>query len=151
MSLDTKVVEALHVKLEGYTAFFRVVWTITASQMTLPCPPYPTLLGLISTCAGRVETPADTRIGYEFNHASEGEELERTKRFELTQGGYLQQQKKGQGLLYRQVHFKPTLDLYLTNLDLKEAFRNPVATPTLGRSQDLCWITKVEEAPGTMV
>lgn len=136
--------KAIHIHLEGYTAFFRVVWTITASQMTLPCPSYPTLLGLISTCAGKVVRPSDTRIGYEFSRVSESEELERTNRFELS-GEHLREQSEGQGILYRQIHFKPSLDLYLTNLDLGMAFLNPVATPCLGRSQDICWITKVEE------
>lgn len=32
----------------------------------------------------------------------------------------------------------------LTNLDLEDAFNNPVATPCLGRSQDICRITNVE-------
>jgi CRISPR-associated protein Cas5t len=142
---------AVHVHLEGYTAFFRTVWTVTASQLTLPCPPYSTLLGLISACAGKIVTPNDTRIGYEFNRVSESRDLERTNRFELTQGGYLREQAKGKGIIYRQVHFKPSLDLYLTNLNLAECFRNPIATPTLGRSQDICWITKVEEVDLTPV
>ena len=114
------------------------------SQMTLPCPPYSCLLGLISTCAGKVVRPSDTRIGYEFSRVSESRDLERTDRFELTRAGQLREQSKGKGIIYRQVHFKPSLDLYLTNLNLSEAFRNPVATPCLGRSQDVCWITKVE-------
>ena len=142
--------KAVHAHLEGYTAFFRVNWTITASQLTLPCPSYANLLGLISGCSGKVVRPNDTRIGYEFNHTSEGEELEKTNRFR-NKNGYLREQEKGQSIMRRQIHFKPTLDLYLTNLDLAEAFRNPVATPTLGRSQDLCWITKVEEVSLTPV
>lgn len=35
-------------------------------------------------------------------------------------------------------------ETHLDNLDLAGAFENPAATPTLGRSQDICWITKVE-------
>jgi CRISPR-associated protein Cas5t len=140
---QSQTIPAVHVHMEGLTAFFRMVWTVTASQMTLPCPSYANLLGLISACAGKVVRPSDTRIGFEFSHASEGEELERTDRFELS-GNRLREQRKGHGVLYRQIHFKPQLDLYLTNLDLADAFNNPVATPCLGRSQDLCWITNVE-------
>lgn len=138
-----KTLSAVHVHIEGLTAFFRMVWSVTASQMTLPCPSYANLLGLASACAGKVVRPSDTRIGFEFSHASEGEELERTDRFELL-GNRLREQRKGQGILYRRIHFKPRLDLYLTNLRLADAFNNPVATPCLGRSQDLCWITNVE-------
>jgi len=98
---------------------------------------------MISACAGRIITPRDTRIGYEFQHISEGQEIERTNRFRLTPAG-LKEQTKGQSIVYRYVHFRPTLDLYLTNLSLAEAFYSPVSTPTLGRSQDMCWIKKVE-------
>lgn len=140
---QSEIIPAVHAHMEGLTAFFRAVWSVTASQMTLPCPSYANILGLVSACAGKVVRPSDTRIGFEFNHVSEGEELERTDRFELL-GKHLRDQRKGQGILYRQTHFKPQLDLYLTNLDLAEAFKNPVATPCLGRSQDICWITKVE-------
>lgn len=42
--------------------------------------------------------------------------------------------------MYRQVHFNPILDLYVTNLDLKHAFDSPASTPCLGRSQDVAWI-----------
>jgi hypothetical protein len=42
--------------------------------------------------------------------------------------------------MYRQVHFNPVLDLYLTNLGLKSAFDFPTSTPCLGRSQDIAWI-----------
>jgi CRISPR-associated protein Cas5t len=140
----TDTIKALHVHLEGFTAFFRIVWSITASQMTLSCPSYSTILGLISACTGKIVRPHDTRIGFEFRHVSDGEELERTDRFVLS-GKYLKEQVKGQGLLYRQIHFRPQLDLYLTNLDLVDSFTNPTTTLCLGRSQDLCWITKVEE------
>lgn len=147
---QSKTMDAIHVHMEGLTAFFRAVWSVTASQMTLPCPTYSNLLGLITACAGKVVRPSDTRIGFEFSHTSEGEEMERTDRFELS-GNRLKQHLKGQGILYRQIHFKPRLDLYLTNLDLANAFENPVATPCLGRSQDICWITKVETVKLTAV
>lgn len=87
--------------------------------------------------------PRDTRIGFEFNHVSEDEDLERTDRLALEREK-LKPHTEGQGILRRRVHFRPSLDLYLTNLDLARAFNNPVGTPSLGRSQDLCWITKVE-------
>jgi hypothetical protein len=63
----------------------------------------------------------------------------------LKRGGRaLRTHMEGRGLLRRQIHFRPRLDLYLTNLDLANAFTNPGAIPCLGRSQDVCWITEVE-------
>ena len=138
-----ETIPALHVHMEGLTAFFRYTAIVSGNQLTLPCPTYANLLGLISACANRTVCSRDTRIGFEFNHASEGEDLERTERLELKKGR-LRPHVEGRGLIRRQMHFRPCLDLYLTNLDLAEAFTNPVATPCLGRSQDLCWITKVE-------
>ena len=135
--------QAVHVHLEGYTAFFRYTGLISGNQLTLPCPTYANLLGLISACANKTVCPRDTRIGFEFNHVSEDEDLERTDRLALEREK-LKPHTKGQGILRRRVHFRPSLDLYLTNLDLARAFNNPVGTPSLGRSQDLCWITKVE-------
>jgi len=143
-------VEALHIHMEGFTAFFKIPWSITASQLTMSCPSYSNILGLLSACTNKIVTKDDTRIGFEFNHISEGEELERTERFELS-GKYLKPHHKGHGILYRQIHFRPTLDLYLTNVDFKDSFDNPAAPLTLGRSQDLCWITKVEEVELTRV
>jgi CRISPR-associated Cas5-like protein len=146
----TSKINAIHVHMEGFTAFFRYTFTVTGAQITTPCPSYSSLLGLISACANRTITPKDTQIGFEFRHASEEIEIERTDRLAL-KGKYLKPQSKGQGILNRVIHFKPHLDLYLTNLDLYHAFTNPAAPPCLGRSQDLCWITKVEQVELTPV
>lgn len=144
-------IPAVHIHFEGLTAFFRYTGIISGNQLTLPCPTYANLLGLISACAGKTICPRDTRIGYEFNRVSEDEDLERTDRLEFKGKAGLRPHVKGQGIIRRQVHFRPSLDLYLTNLDLAQAFRNPVSTPCLGRSQDVCWITKVEDVDLTSV
>jgi CRISPR-associated Cas5-like protein len=136
-------IPAVHVHIEGLTAFFRYTGIISGNQLTLPCPTYANLLGLISACADKTVYPRDTRIGFEFSHVSLGEDLERTERLELKRGR-LRPHREGRGLLRRQMHFRPRLDLYLTNLDLANAFTNPAAIPCLGRSQDVCWITSVK-------
>lgn len=135
--------QAIHVHLEGYTAFFKHPLTITGTQITLPLPPYSTLLGLVGACAGKAISYADTRIGFEFRSAWVGPEIERTERFSLEKSGQLKPHKDGQGILKRYVHFKTRLDLYLTNTTLIDAFENPILTPCLGRSQDIHWITRV--------
>jgi CRISPR-associated protein Cas5t len=134
--------EAVHVHLEGYTAFFKYPLTITGTQITLPLPPYSTLLGLAGACAGRVVTYKDTRIGFEFRSASVGPEIERTERLVVEKSGKLKRHREGQGILKRYVHFKTSLDLYLTNVELADGFQNPASTPYLGRSQDIHWIIK---------
>lgn len=137
-------IQAAHVHMEGLTAFFKHPLTISGTQISLPCPPYSTILGLISACAGKVISHRDTRIGYEFHCRYTDIELEKTDRLVLDDRGNLKEHREGQGILKRYVHFQPQLDLYLTNLELASAFRNPINTPTLGRSQDIMWITRVE-------
>lgn len=138
-------IEALHIRLKGFTAFFKHPFTITGTQISLPTPSYSTLLGLIGACAGRQIPPDETRIGFEFTCESTGEEIERTMRLAMDNKGNLVSHREGSGIIKRRIHFRPILDLYLTNLNLKHAFDNPVATPSLGRSQDIAWITFVKE------
>ncbi len=138
-------IPALHICMEGFTAFFKHPLTISGTQISLPCPPYSTLLGLVSACAGRVVSHSETRIGFEFHCQSTDIELERTERLVMSDKGELKRHAEGQGILKRYVHFRPKLDLYLTNLDLASAFTNPVSTPSLGRSQDIVWITDVKK------
>ena len=149
---EVRQIEAIHVSMHGYTAFFNHTFLRTAIQITLPTPTYSSLLGLVSACADKTVYPKDTRIGFEFRHVSESEELERTNtRLKLGRKNRVLKEVNEQGLMRRRIHFRPQLDLYLTNLDLAYAFTNPAAPPCLGRSQDLCWINKVEPVTLTPV
>ena len=93
-------------------------------------------------CTGKIVRHTDTRIGFEFNHVSECQEIERTDRFQLS-GKHLKEHSKGQGILYRQVHFRPQLDLYLTNLNFADYFNNPVAPLCLGRRMEILCIEQL--------
>ncbi|MEW6088591.1 MAG: CRISPR-associated protein Cas5 [bacterium] len=137
--------KGLHVRFEGFSAFFRLPFIVTGTQLSSPVPPYSTLLGLISCCAGRDIGPSDTRIGYEYKIRGTTLELERTDRLKMDNKGRLKLNSKGQGISYREIHIAPILDLYLTNPNLKVIFERPVGTPCLGRSQDIVWIKLIEE------
>jgi len=137
-------IPALHVQLEGLTASFRHLLTISGTQVSTPVPSYSNLLGIISACAGRIIAPEETRIGFEFHCRSHDLELERTVRWVVDAKGRLRPHPKGQGISRRQVYWYPQLDLYVTNLDLKSAFEYPTATPSFGRSQDIAWIVFVK-------
>jgi CRISPR-associated protein Cas5t len=136
---------ALHIRLEGFTSSFRHPLTISGIQVSTPMPAYSNILGMISACAGRIISPSDTRVGFEFHCQSHDLELERTIRLMVDKKGRLKPQPKGQGILKRQVYWYPQLDLYVTNLELKRFFESPVATPCFGRSQDIAWIKFVKE------
>jgi CRISPR-associated protein Cas5t len=122
-------VAALHVKMEGFTAFFKHPLTITGTQISLPCPPYSTLLGMISAIAGRVIQPSDTRIGFEFHCSSRDIEIEKTDRLSLSKG-VLSPHREGQGINTVYL-FSTELDLYVTNIELEQAFQSPISTPSL--------------------
>ncbi|MGI0091739.1 MAG: CRISPR-associated protein Cas5 [Nitrososphaerales archaeon] len=136
--------KALHARFAGFSASFRHPLTLTGMQITTPVPPFSTLLGLMSACAGTVIVPQDTQIGFEFRAAGTDREVERTNRFQYKRG-LLEPHKEGQSIMYRQVHFDPVLDLYVTNLNFKRVFEAPASTPCLGRSQDIAWIEFVRE------
>ncbi len=138
-------IPALHVRLEGLTSSFRYPLTISGTQISTPVPSYSNILGMISACAGRPVGNKETRIGFEFHCQSHDLELERTNRLKVDHKGHLKPQSKGQGIYKRQVYWHPKLDLYITNIEFKKVFHNPVATPCFGRSQDIAWIKFVKE------
>ncbi len=155
-------IKALHIRLEGFTASFRHPLVISGVQLSTPMPAYSNLLGMMSACAGRVVRPEETRIGFEFYCRAHSQELERKDRWEL-KGDHLRpvtrkkvprvlRRRSGdifeempQGIGWRQVYWEPRLDLYITNVELKTIFENPIATPCFGRSQDTAWIKWLRE------
>lgn len=150
--------KALHVRLEGFSASFRHPLIISGTQLSTPVPSYSNLLGMISACAGDALGPEDTRrIGFEFRCRSHDLEIERKDRWKLSGDRLERVTKKSvprvlrrltpdryelmpQGVGARQVYWEPQLDLFIENVDLRERFANPAATPRFGRSQDIAWI-----------
>jgi CRISPR-associated protein Cas5 subtype I-B len=133
--------ELLHIKIVGWTATFRLPLLYSGTGLTAPVPPYSTLLGFIGNLAAREIKPDETRIGYIFKSSGLAVDMETTQRLKMS-GNKLAPQEKG--IVKRQFHINPTLDIYLDNLDFQEYFEQPRNTPSLGRSQDLVWIEKVE-------
>jgi CRISPR-associated protein Cas5t len=134
----------LYIRLEGWTATFRLPLIYSGTGLTAPMPPYSTLLGLIGNLAARQMTPSETRIGYIFRSEGTSYDLETTRRLEMGKDGRLKSQIVP-GIVKRQFHVRPSIDLFLDNLSLLSAFESPANVPCLGRSQDLAWITKIKE------
>ena len=132
----------LHAKIVGWTATFRMPLLYSGTGLTAPVPPYSTLLGFIGNLAAREIKPHETRIGYIFKSSGLAIDMETTQRLKMSGGGKLSPQEKG--IVKRQFHLNPTLDIYLDNLDFQDFFEKPRNTPALGRSQDLVWIEKTE-------
>ncbi|MCU0326821.1 MAG: hypothetical protein MUF45_16525 [Spirosomaceae bacterium] len=52
---------------------------------------------------------------------------------------------KGSDAYQREFHVMPTLTIWLDRLDWESYFKNPVGTPSLGRSQDILTIGKIRQ------
>jgi CRISPR-associated protein Cas5t len=139
----------LHVTFEAFTSTFKTPLINTGTMLCAPVPSYSTIVGLISCCLGRPLKKDETNIGFTYSYEGEGYDLERTKRL-MFSGGKIKNNPEA-GIALRQFHANPKLKIYVDNLELKKYFLNPVGVPTLGRSQDVAWITKVEEIDSELV
>lgn len=135
--------QALHVQLEAFSAAYPYPFLKSGTQLTLPAPPFSSVFGNISACAGRPVGPGETLIGYEFESMGQGMDLERTRRLQTEKKHGRLSENPERGIAKRQFHVRPRLDLYLTELGFADAFRSPSATPCLGRSQDIAWVNRV--------
>ncbi len=137
----------LNVKIRGWTATFRLPFLYSGTGLTSPVPPYSTILGMIGNIAAREMHPKDVgRIGYIFQSDGAAMDLERTVRFNLKNNTFQPNTGKSKhGIVNRQFHVNPRLDLFIENLELAETFESPKNPPALGRSQDVCWIETTRE------
>ncbi len=132
--------EALHVLLEGISASYSYPFLKSGTQLTLPAPPFSSVLGNLSACAGRAVGPQETLIGIEFESGGRAIDLERTRRLQTEKKHGRLSENPERGIAKREFHVGPRLDLYLSEIAFEKVFREPVATPCLGRSQDIAWI-----------
>jgi CRISPR-associated protein Cas5t len=138
-------VKLLHVRIEGWTATFRLPLLYSGTGLSAPVPPYSTLLGLIGSLAGREVSASEARIGYEFQSQGLALDLERTTRLMMEKKTHRLRLQPERGIAKRQFHVRPRLDLYLDKLEFRSVFESPENPPCLGRSQDVAWVTTVEE------
>ncbi|MBP2173202.1 CRISPR-associated protein Cas5 [Methanococcus voltae] len=133
----------LHIQFQAYTSTFKMPNINSGTMISCPVPPYSTIVGIISSCLGRELKKDETKIGFKYSYEHKGSDLEKTHRLKYDNG--ILKQNPDTSVTTREFHIKPILDIYLSNLDLKKYFLNPIWTPSLGRSQDMAWITKIEE------
>ncbi len=137
----------LYVHIKGWTATFRLPLLYSGTGLTSPVPPYSTLIGMMGCMASQDLSPYVVgKVGYIFRSDSKAIDLETTKRLSMNEKGALgPNTRKGDGIAKREFHINPELHLYLENLQLRQFFEEPQNIPTLGRSQDICWVESVKE------
>jgi len=132
---------AAHVKLKALTASFKHILFKSGYQISMLVPPPSSILGILMAAKGDYTLPDRIKFGYEFSYKSSGDDIERTVRFMLTKRGLVRQEQ--QGIIHRQTLFFPELDIYAEEEYIKY-FHSPASAISLGRSQDLAWVEKVE-------
>jgi len=137
----------LHINIKAWTATFRLPLLYSGTGLTSPVPPYSTILGLIGSVLGKEVSPDESRIGFVFKSAGVAIDIETTQLLYVDDKGRLKPQKDT-AIAKRQFHVRPELDLYLDKLSFKTYFEYPANCLYLGRSQDLAWISTVEEIQG---
>ena len=141
---------ALKVTLEGITTSFRYPHFMVGVQPTYLMPPPATIYGHICSALGEWVSPDGLAFAYHFTYDSDFEDLEHVHVLAMS-GGRLpgtDLPKVMEGSVNpfrRQLLFHPRLTLYLNRPEWAPAFRSPRYAVTLGRSQDLCAYTAVEE------
>jgi CRISPR-associated protein Cas5t len=135
--------KGLHVRLEAFSASYPYPFLRSGTQLTMPAPAFSSILGNLSACAGRAVLPGETLVGFEFYAHGKAVDLERTRRLRMDSKTGRLSSNPEQGVGYREFHVRPTLDLYLSDTSFERFFISPAASPCLGRSQDLAWITLV--------
>lgn len=125
----------LRIKIRSWTASFRYPIFVAGFQPTLPMPPLSTIYGLISAAKGEIVTPEQTAVGYIFSYQAKAVDLETIYEIEGLQAK--------SNVANREFLYDNELYLYLTNLDLETAFRNPFYPILLGRSTELAMIEEI--------
>lgn len=134
----------LHVAFKAFTATYKMPFVNTGVAISAPVPSFSNIVGIISCCAGRQISIDETLIGFTYKYHGLGRDLETTHRLGIDSKGNLKKVAVA-GIATREFHVNPELDIYLSNTELKNYFYKPCGVPVLGRSQDIAWITKVEE------
>jgi CRISPR-associated protein Cas5t len=131
----------LQIKLEGWTATPRLPFVLSGNALCLPVPTYSILLGMIGCCLGRLVEAHELKIGFRYEYDSTNQDMETRQRLEYD-GKKVKNHAKGSDAHIREFHAIPKLTVWIDRLDWENYFRNPVGTPSLGRSQD---IMKIED------
>lgn len=140
----------LKVSLEGITTSFRYPHFMVNVQPTYRMPPPATIYGHICSALGEWVSPDGLAFAYHFTYDASFDDLEHIHVLSAA-GGKVPGTDLPKALegnvnpFHRELLFHPRLTLYLNRPEWAAAFRSPRYVVTLGRSQDLCSYTSVEE------
>lgn len=134
--------KALEITFSGWTATPRMPFILSGNAVCMATPSYSILLGMIGCCLGRLVCTKEVKVGFKYEYDSIAKDLETRQRLEYD-GKKIKAHAKGSDAYNREFHVLPRLTLWIDRTDWETHFRNPVGTPSLGRSQDILKIESV--------
>lgn len=140
--------KVLEIHFSGWTATPRMPFVISGSQkggsICLHTPTYSLILGIIGCCLGRIVCSNEVKIGFKYSFDTISKDMETRHRLE-NKNSKIKRHSDGTSPYLLEFHTSPRLIVWLDRLDWISFFQNPVGTPSLGRSQDILKIVKVED------
>ncbi|TAK34930.1 MAG: type I-B CRISPR-associated protein Cas5 [Saprospiraceae bacterium] len=134
----------IRVDISSWTASFRYPNLISGIQPTLEVPPLSTVVGLMNAAAGRYLKDETIQIGYYFEYAAKGVDLETI--YQIDSGSKGQPTNNANSnIMRREFLFEAKLSLYLPELTHAVLFGQPFYPLLLGRSGDLATVESIEE------
>src|SRR5690606_18649327 len=118
----------IKIEVAGTVTSFRYPHFTQGFQPSFEMPPPSTIYGHICSAVGDYVSPESLRFGYHFVYAGKFVDYKEHLHFSDPIQPFP---------FDRELLFEPRLTLYVTRLDLYEAFRHPRYAVALGRSQDL--------------
>lgn len=140
----------LEIQFSGWTATPRMPFILSGNSICLSVPSYSLLLGMLGCCLGRNIEAGEVKIGFEYSFDSVGVDLEKRQRLE-SDGKKIKPHSKGSDAYLREFHVLPFLTIWIDRIDWEHYFKSPIGTPSLGRSQDILKIEKVEQKKAKLV
>lgn len=136
--------EVFAVDIESWTASFRYPNLISGFQPTLEVPPLSTVLGLMNAAAGDYIEHKELQIGYCFQYAGQGVDLETIYQIDSNSAGKPSNNAKS-NVIRREFLFEAQLRIYLSDKRLAGYFREPAFSLLLGRMNDLATVLRIRK------
>lgn len=131
--------EVYSADITTFTSSFRYPMLISGTQLTLEVPPISTILGLINAAAGQYLEYKECLIGYYFEYAGKGIDVETIYMAEVNKGGGLIRSTRS-NVVKREFIFDNFLRLYSSEKKIIDYFKAPIYPLVLGRSSDLATV-----------
>ena len=68
--------KVLEIKFSGWTATPRLPFVLSGNALCMPVPSYSLILGIVGCCLGRIVSPKEVKIGYQYDYDTVAVDIE---------------------------------------------------------------------------